>query len=653
MADALDPFALNVRGVTDLVENPINKIPSRSSNVEGASGNHYDALRFDLSDEELLAMRDDYETRYGVYEGKLKTIWEKNLESYLGKRKDGQWLSGDGPVAANLQFEAEETFLSAALAKNPEPVVWSDNTPEGNAISTSVKTMLAFHSDQLVLKRKLALMVRQWSIYHLGVLKFGWNPIINEDEKDIGDVDVTNRRIQNFVFDPDGYVDSYGYFVGGFGERIEVSAEVLVDLFPEHKAAIELEVDNKMGTKCIYTEWWSPDSTFTFTTFKKLVLSKNKNPYFNYSEPLNDPITGEPSMDPLTGEPMFTKVRNHFSKPHAPYVFLSVFSLQEQPHDITGLIEQNIANQNKITSRSEQIDYNVSASNNGYAYSQDNFNQETAKQASEARRKGNPIMVPSGGPIDRAIYALPAQELPAAIFNEVEITKSDLRSSWGIQGIVATQDDDDNTARGEIIEQANDTSRIGGGIGDALEQVADAAFNWLVQLYYVFYDEPHFAAIMGNAKAVEYITLSSQDLDRQLIVSVSPDSLKPKDEVTQINMAQALFDKGAIGPKTLLKMLDFPNIDEAAADGVLYKIDPMAYLTLNFPEFAQKLQMAQQQNLMMQAQGNMNAGMNPDGTAPEQITEPQDQGGLAQDPASAALSEVPLPSLQQKGPALA
>lgn len=653
MSDQMDPFALNVRGVTDLVENQTNKVPGGSGGgPEGQTGERYDALRFDLDDKELMRIRDDYESRYAGYEGKMKPIWEKNLESYLGKKKDGQWLSSDGPVAANLQFEAEETFLAASLSKNPEPVVWSDNTPEGNAISTSVKTMLAFHSDQLVLRRKLALMVRQWSIYHLGVLKYGWRTVKGVDDKDIGDVDISNRRIQNFVFDPDGYVDAYGDFIGGMGERIEVTAEALVSLFPDHEDYIVGQVDGKMGTKVTYTEWWSADDSFTFTTFKEVVLDKHKNQYFKYPEPITDPFTGEEATDPTTGEVLFTKARNHFAQPKKPYTFLSVYSLQEQPHDITGLVEQNIANQNKITNRSEQIDYNVSASNNGYAYSEENFNQETAKQASGARKKGNPILIPSGGPIEKAIMPLPAQELPVAIFNELEITKNDLRSSWGVQGILAEPTDDDQTARGMILNQAHDTTRIGGGIGDAIEQVADSAFNWLTQLYYVFYDEQHFAAIMGNAKAVEFVTLSAQDLDRQLIVSVSPDSLKPKDEVTQINLAQALFDKGAIGPKTLLKMLDFPNPDEAAADGVLYRLDPMAYMTLNFPEFAQQLQQAQAQNLMYKAQGNAQAGLNPDGSMPEAITEPQDDGGLAADPASAALGNVPIPPLQQGGPAL-
>jgi hypothetical protein len=236
--------------------------------------------------------------------------------------------------------------------------------------------------------------------------------------------------------------------------------------------------------------------------------------------------------------------------------------------------------------------------------------------------------------------------LPADVFNQLEIAKNDLKSSWGIQGIASDQPNEDQTARGMILDQANDTTRIGGGIGASIEQVADNVFNWLVQLYYVFYDEPHFAAIMGNAKAVEYITLTSQMLDRQLIVSVSPDSMKPKDEITNLNLAQALFDKGAIGPKTLLKMVDFPDPDESAADGVMYRIDPMGYFQLNFPEYAARLQQQQQQNQMLDAQNQaqatgMSTAAKAANTPPEETTEPPKK--VTKDPASAALSQVELP----------
>lgn len=638
MAQATDPFSLNVIGVTDLVQNPTNKVhQGAGSFVEGVVGEKIDSLSLEMEDKELINLRNEWEKQYATYEKKIIEVREKNLESYLGKRANGQWLAGEDTIASNLQFEAEETFLAAALSKNPEPVVYADNTPEGNQVSTAVKTMLQFHADQLAVRRKLSVMVRQWSVNHLAVLKPGWNPRIN-------DVDIQNRKIQDFIFDKNGYVDAYGDFSSYLGERITVTAERLIELFPKHKAMILADVEMKMGTECTYTEWWTDE--FSFTTYKDIVLDKFKNPYFRYETPIMQD-DGQPALDEQ-GQPMVSKPRNHFAYPKKPYIFLSVYSLQEQPHDITGLIEQNIPNQRRIQRQTDQIDYNVAASNNGYAFSEKNFDQETGKQAAEARRKGNPILIPEGGPINEAIVPLPAQDIPAAFFNSLESHKNDLRTSWGVQGITAEPQDEDQTARGMILNQSHDTSRIGGGIGDAIEQVADNTFNWLTQLYYVFYDEQHFAAIMGNAKAIEYVTLSSVDLNRQLIVSVAPDSMKPKDEVTQMNLAQNLFDKKAIGPKTLLKMLDFPDPDQSAADGVLYAIDPAAYFRVNFPEEFAKMQQAQMEQMNTQMQmGAKATAMNAnaaDGIAPEAANgEPNE--GLAQDPASAALSEVQMPPL--------
>lgn len=639
-SDPQDPFAQNVLGVTDLVENRTNKVATgNGENPEGPQGEKYNSLELKMSDEELLKLKTEWEKKYATYEAKHKITVARNLESYTGKKPNGQWLSGEDNIASNLQFEAEETFLAAALAKNPEPVVFADNTEEGNLISNSVKTMLAYHADQLALRAKLAVMVRQWSIHHLGVLKVGWDQTIN-------DVAVENRKIENYVFDPDGYVNAFGDFVGYLGERIEVTAEELSGMFPDSKEYINLTVDGKWGTKVTYTEWYSADDTFVFVTYKEKVLDKHKNYYFKYPEPATDPVTGEPIVDEIGGV-VETDPRNHFAKPKKPHIFLSVFSLQNQPHDITGLVEQNIPNQNLIRKRTEQIDYNASAANNSYAFSEDNFNQETAKQAADARRKGNPILVPSGGPIQNAILPLDGQQLAGQIFDQLQTSKNDLRTSWGVDGITAQPQDEDQTARGMILNQTNDSSRIGGGIGLRIEQVADNVFNWLTQLYYVFYDEEHFGVIMGGAKAVEFVTISNAQLTRQLIVSVSPDSLRPRDEITQINLAQALFDKKAIGPKTLLTMLDFPNADEAAADGVLYSLDPMAYFQLNFPEEFAAMQQSQMQQAQLQMQQQaQGAGMTAAAEAqasPEEATEPEEN--IARDPASAALSQIELPPI--------
>ena len=584
-----DSFSLNIQGVSDLIESPINKVPLRNGSMspEGVQGEELDVLDLPMADEELLDLRDQWEKAYAPYEGMIRKVFKRNMRSYLGRIQDNSSPQDDIPVAANIQFEAEETFLAAALAQDPDPVVYADNTPEGNKISDAVKTMLEFHADQLILRRKLAVMVRQWSVYQLGVLKPGW------DEK-IKDIAIDNRKIQDFILDPNGFVDAYGDFSSWLGERITVTAEKLIELFPKHRAYIIERVHGRenLGTDVLYTEWWNDD--YCFATFKDIVLDKHKNEYFNYQE--------EGEVDEMTGTPMPVK-RNHFASPKKPYVFLSVFSLQDRPHDITGLIEQNIPNQENISRGVEQIEMNVAQGNNGIAFSEDNFNQETAKQASNALTKGvGKVLVPPGKPIQEAIVRIPAPTIPNGYFDNIENNMNNLRSSWGVQGIASQPPKPDTTARGQILNQSHDTTRIGGGIGDAIEQVARNTFNWMVQLYSVFYDEKHFAAVMGVGKAVEYVQLSAQDIDRQLIVTVAPNSMKPKDEVSESNMALELYQAGAIGPKTLLETLEFADPDESAGDGVLWQVDKGAYLQINFPELWQQVQqIAQQQAQAQQA----------------------------------------------------
>lgn len=585
---SVDGFTRNILGVTDLVENPVNKVMySGVSESEGPHGDSVDILDLPMPDKELLDLRDEWEKIYLPYGSLIASTFKRNLDSYLGRANDGRVLESSTPGAANLQFEAEETFLPAALARNPDPLVYSDNSPEGNSISDTVQTMLQFHADQLLLKRKLEVMVRQWSIYHLGVLKPGWDAQIN-------DVAIENRKVQNFILDPNGYVDVYGNFSSWLGERISTTAEELIKLFPGKEQAIIETVKGpeghlNLGTPVVYTEWWT--DKYCFSTYKDIVLDKHKNEFFLYSEDEKDE-KGEKVIG-IDGETKKTNPRNHFAVPRKPYIFLSVFSLQERPHDITGLIEQNIRNQEKISKRTEQIDQMASQAVNGVLFSENNFNQETARQAADALsdpKKGK-ILVPAGGAIGESIVRLAAPNIPSGVFDDLENTENHLKSSWAIQGIASQEYKPEEPAKGMLINQGRDTSRIGGGISDVVEQsVARSVFNWLVQLYHVFYDEKHFASIMGIGKAVQYVELSSRDLSRQLIVSVAPNSMKPKDEITKMNEARDLYQAGVIGPKTLLKLLEFPDPDESAGDGVLWTIDKPTYFKMNFPELYARMQ---------------------------------------------------------------
>lgn len=629
MAKINDPVSQNVEGVRQLISSGLNKIPFRAGgNIEGVDGELEDEFTLKLDEQELLRLSRLWINKYATYEAKIKIRQDKNKAYYLGRQNQGgPQATYEESISANLLFEAVETFLPAALSKNPEPVVWADNTEEGNAVSDVVKTMLQYHADTQVLRRKLSLVVRHWTTYFIGAMKHGWDAKIGDIKSEIVDP-------RNFIFDPEASIDSYGDYDGAYlGERITCTAQRLADLFPKHRAYITIMVDGKMGTDVIYTQWWNDD--YCFYTFKDKVLDKHKNPNFNY--PKKEEGEDQDGQSVVTEK----KGRNHFAIPKKPYTFLAVFTLGEQPHDITSLIEQNIPNQNLVTKRTNQIDKNLDRANNSIGLSENNFNQETAKQAATAMQEGRPVLIP-GGNISEAIARFPAPSYPEAAFRQLEVSKQDLRSIFGTEGISSQKPNEDTTARGMILNQQFDNTRIGGGVGDALAQFADNVFNWWVQLYYVYYDDQHFASIMGQMKAVEYVQLTSADLDRQIVVSVSADSMKPHDELTEMNQAMSLWSAGALDPKTLLTMLNVPDPQKTAEMTVLWLLDKSSYLQLNFPDLASQLQQIQQQNAQAAMQQQTMTG---------QPTAGGLQGGTAESPppstgeplASASLSNVPLP----------
>lgn len=591
--DPLDAFGLNIAGATDLVNSGTNKTDSQDGNQEGVTSVFTDKLELDMTDAELLALKREYENKSAPYQGKIETRQKQNKAYLSGTQKLNS--VNNKTIPSNLLFEATATFVPQALAKNPEPVVWSDNSQEGKDASNDIKTMLQYHADVLCLRKKLGVMVWHWSIYFTAVIKHGWN-------KDLNDIACEVRKPKNFILDPDGYVDEYGDFKGSYvGERIQCSAQELIDLFPKSKdyiiSKVGGEVAPKLGTLITRTEWWN--DRYCFTTFEDEVLDKHINEFYAYD-----------------GE-------NHFAQPKMPYTFLSVFSLQEQPHDFTNLIEQNIANQDRINMRDYQIEKNLAHGNNSIIVSDISFTSETAHQAADAMEKGDPILV--GGDIDKAIKRIPANALPNGVLDSQQIDKDTLRGIYGTQGLSAQQPDENTTARGMILNQSHDSSRIGGGIGDALEQLADNIFNWWLQLYYVFYDEAHYAAIMGTGRAVEYVQLTMFGEQRKFVVSVSPNSMQPKDEITEMNQAVELANSGWLDPINLFKKLNYPDPLETAKAVTMFRINPQLYFQTFFPEQAQ----TQGQNL-------------PDDPLNMNQPPPVENQSLSQPPADPSLSTVPI-----------
>ena len=79
-----DPFQINIDGVDDLVSSKTNKVYTGNSDEEGVVGDYQDELSLDLSDEELLDLKKQYESDYAGYSPKVVARQKKNKEYLLG-----------------------------------------------------------------------------------------------------------------------------------------------------------------------------------------------------------------------------------------------------------------------------------------------------------------------------------------------------------------------------------------------------------------------------------------------------------------------------------------------------------------------------------------------------------------------------------------
>ena len=112
-------------------------------------------------------------------------------------------------------------------------------------------------------------------------------------------------------------------------------------------------------------------------------------------------------------------------------------------------------------------------------------------------RRGVAIRVPDGD-VTKAVMFPQRPGLPADVFRDKDETKASFNEIFGTSGSTSEGTAEQDTVRGKILVNQQDSSRIGGGITEQIEQVADTIYNAVVQFMFVYYDDEHFVAAIGG-----------------------------------------------------------------------------------------------------------------------------------------------------------
>lgn len=610
MADisASNPYS---RGIYDQIKgalglfSTINKTPTTGDQ----SVTPADEYESSMKEEDIISLTQNWKKEYHSYYKDIEESQKIAYEYWLGKQgttDDVQYMIAGRSLVDNRIFNALETFLPIATRANPEPLVTSDNSSMGVQLAKDVKDALVYLADKLKLRMKLKAQTRDWGLMRIGAIQMGYDYL-----KDEIDIDVIHPK--RLYLDPTGHIDDSGFFTGQWiGIAHQFSAKTLQEMFPSKSETILKKAKDKKGTKLEIIKWWYKGTEVLFV-LDELVLAKRKNPHWNWDGEVK-------RLNPETGAEEVTEIKgtNHFPMPMAPLIFLGVFKTGLQPHDDTSLILQNISLQDQVNKRMRQIDMNTDSQNNGIVVDGDSFDQAQAAEAASGLRRGASIRVMNAkGNVQNKIVRMPAPQLPGDIFKMMETAKSELDSIFGITGSTPEGLQQEDSVRGKILVSQTDASRIGGGVTEYIEQVADSCYNWMVQLMMVHYDNEHIVNTIGAEEGQELITLTSSRFTIPLDITVKEGSLIPKDPLTKRNEAIDLWSANAIDPLNLYKKLEFPDPVGATNQLILWQmlqkgqIQPQMYLP-NF-EVAAPPQMPQPMPGMQPGEGTNEVNPLPDG----------------------------------------
>lgn len=548
---------------------PFNKV---SDAVDGQGQPDVIAeYRSTMDDVELIQLKSKWKRDYAEYYRPLEKLQETNYQYWLGnqgKQTIEDMMDANRQLVDNEIFIGLETFLPIATRANPDPLVTVDQSTGDQTLADLVRNSLSYQADRQKLRMLLKGTTRDWALFKLGAIKLRWDKISNDIATEV----VNPRRL---ILDPDGYVKEGGIFTGDYiGELKMVEASTLIRLFPDKKDIILSKSGGKQGTKLQVEEWWYKKRDYFFT-LGDTVLGKYKNHLWNYD-----------GTDPNTGQEIVG--RNHLEEPCDPYIFMGgVYSTRTQPHDDTTPIQQILPVQDLINRRFRQIDKNAEATNNGIVVN-GNLNSEQASLAAEAVRKGGAIRIPDKDvDVRTAVMRLPAPNLAPIVQDNLDDARQMVSGIFGTSGSTPEAVNDTDTVRGKILINQLDATRIGGGVSEFIEQVADTWYNKVLQIMYVYYDVPHYAAAVGLYGAQEIIQLKNSDLIGKIMVTVKEGSMVPKDPLTLRNQAIDLWKAQGIDPINLGKYLEMPDPYEYAKNLLMWQMIQKGALPpqMMFPDF--------------------------------------------------------------------
>lgn len=477
--------------------------------------------------------------------GKVNKIYWKK-----GTTKDDSRLHPKkSKTIVNRIFTDIETMIPIITSEMPEPTIIGRNL--SNDIQFKLQKGLNIAYDVLYkMQDKTQQLIRHWFLNLIGIMKYRWDL-----EKGFTCELVLARKVG---FDPRATsFDNCGYW----WEEIEIELGALKKKFPDKKSEIDSAYPQGGDhSKVFYTEFWGGSGEWYACVMKKILLSKKKNPNFDYKNPQN----------------------NIFEKPQFPYLVFNVLNLGDDSslYDDVSLIEEAAPLQEDATQTKRQISDLNDGQKRVWSVSAEAMSEEAAQKLVD--KTGDLVVRFDRKAPANAMQQVQSGKPDSSLFDNLAHSLAEIDNTLGAHSTTRGERGKQETLGGRKLLMGSDYGRLDLIVRN-LEQFVENWSNAYLHMIKVYADEP--VVLIGSEDTIE---INPQEIPNDVMVMIKKGSTLPIDRRTKREEAIQLSQMGSIDPGTLFEEMGYPNVEKRVSD--LYKwlaatgkINPQAAMGLQEP----------------------------------------------------------------------
>jgi len=524
------------------------------------------SLELDLKDDELIKTIDALVKESSGTKADMDKRGRENELYWKGNQLNEQKMRPhQSKIVDNRLFMSLETIIPIMTSRTPEPTIRMKDDQLKEDTKQLLMNMWEVPTDKCDtegMQYNVEMISRHWAIYLIGILKYEYNP-------EIDDIETTWKKPDKMIFDKNARKFSESRFVG---EWCDSTAEKLIELFPDKKDKIEASVGkNNLMSVIKYIEFWTPK--YVVYKYNNILLKKMKNPNWDYGD-MNE-----------SGEPMF----NLYPEKKMPFIPLTVFNIGNTVYDDTSLMEQGKSIQDGVNKRKNQI--NDNANDNGVLVGSGDFIEKKTLES----YTGDPnekLFIKSGSAAE-AVNRIPPKQLPAFVFSDLQDSKSEIDNMFGAHSTTRGEQTGQKTLGEAKLLKSGDLGRID-LFSRALDRVAQEWYTAMLHMYLIYKTEP--VEVNTNDEDNTSIIFDRNNfIDPEtgklasIKVKVKPGSAMSIDKDTRRAEAVQLMTAGLIDPISFYERMDYANPKEMAMKLFIWQTNPIAL----FPEMMEEQQHAQ------------------------------------------------------------